>query len=223
MPITKGVIDEWMADTGSSIDAVNKSAISKNSKQHISWYSVPEPYLTAAGEIEVKGELHIQSEALGDIRAKLLDTDNNIVSVGQRCMDIGCDFHWPPFTPPIITRPDGRKFHCTVRHYVPYVRDDGGTLCSLSATGGQASSSSSSNHAPACDESQLQSAKNEPVVGEATSLVPEQKEQPQPTTSLPKDKNDDVPLLKIEATSLYHMMTHTPKSPYCQACQRAKM
>jgi len=128
MPITKGVIDEWMADTGSSIDAVNKFAISKSSQQHVSWYSVPEPYLTAAGEIEVKGELHIQSEALGDIRAKLLDTDNNIVSVGQRCMDIGYDFHWPPFTPPIITRPDGRKFHCTVRHYVPYVRDDGGTL-----------------------------------------------------------------------------------------------
>ena len=53
--MTKGMIDEWMADTGSSIDAVNKSVISKHSQQNISWYDIPEPYLTAAGEIEVKG------------------------------------------------------------------------------------------------------------------------------------------------------------------------
>ena len=197
--------------------------ISRHSQKNISWYDTPEPYLTAAGEIEVKGELHIHSEALGDIRAKLLDTDNNIVSVGQRCMDIGYDFHWPPFTPPIITRPDGKKFHCTVRRYVPYVKDDGGTLCSLSATGEQSSSSSSSNRAPARDESQQQSAKNEPAVGEAALEAPEQKGHEDQLQPIKKDKNDDVPLLKIEATSLYHMMTHSPKNPYCQACQRAKM
>ena len=40
MPITKGMIDEWMADTGSSIDAVKKSVISKSSQKHISWYNV---------------------------------------------------------------------------------------------------------------------------------------------------------------------------------------
>ena len=93
MPITKGVIDEWMADTGSSVDAVNKSVISKSARKQISRYELPEPCLTAAGEIEVKGELLIHSEALGDIRAKLLDTDNNIVFVCQRCVDIGYDFH----------------------------------------------------------------------------------------------------------------------------------
>ena len=47
MPV-RGIIDEWMADTGSSIDAVNKSAISKRAERHISWFETPEPYLTAA-------------------------------------------------------------------------------------------------------------------------------------------------------------------------------
>ena len=29
--------------------------------------------------------------------------------------------------------------------------------------------------------------------------------------------------LKAEAKSIRHLMTHAPKNPYCDACQRAKM
>ena len=39
---------------------------------------------------------------------------------------------------------------------------------------------------------------------------------------------DDVPEkserdLKAEAVSVTHLMTHTPKNPYCSACQRSKV
>ena len=29
--------------------------------------------------------------------------------------------------------------------------------------------------------------------------------------------------LRKEAKSIHHMLTHIPKNPYCEACQRAKM
>jgi hypothetical protein len=38
-----------------------------------------------------------------------------------------------------------------------------------------------------------------------------------------KLNKDDIPLMKLEAMSEYHLLTQTPKNPYCAACQRAKM
>ena len=37
------------------------------------------------------------------------------------------------------------------------------------------------------------------------------------------DPGQEVRDLKVEATSLKHLMTHFPKNPHCTACQRAKM
>jgi hypothetical protein len=208
MPIVKGLIDEWMVDTGASIDAVNQEMLSKQAKAQIKWFDEPEAYLTASGIVHIPGELKLHSEAVGEINAKLLQTDNSIISVGQRCMDSGFDFHWPPFTPPIFTRPDGKQFHCRVKHYVPYVSDEGGTLCPIAATEGPQHSSSSSSRAPARDESLLQPAKEDPASDKVALEAPERKE-PKQEAEVKKGKNDDVPLLKLEATSLYHMMTHT--------------
>ena len=38
-----------------------------------------------------------------------------------------------------------------------------------------------------------------------------------------KKRKRGAEVLKAEASSLHHMMSHQPKSPFCAICQRAKM
>ena len=204
----------------SSIDAIDKSSLSKSAQRNVQWYDDPEEYSTAAGIIIVNGELKLKSDAVGDINAKLLDADHSIISVGQRCMELGYDFHWKPYVPPVIARPDGKRFECTVRHFVPYLQEDGGVLCPVTATGGHKSSTSSSSRDPPRDESRQQPAKDDPAVDEAANVAPGDKGEKVETFR--KDKNDDVPLMKLEAMSLHHTLTHTHTHQRIHIAKHAK-
>ena len=140
-------------------------------------------------------------------------------------MELGFDFHWPAYTPPIITLPDGvTKVHTVVMNYCPYVEEDGGVVCPLnSAAVGSTSTSSSSRDLPR-DESHSQPVTEKTEMAEgATGLAPGRTDEINETIEDRKVDLDNIPLMKIEATSVYHMLTHSPKNPYCPACQRSKI
>ena len=138
-------------------------------------------------------------------------------------MEQGFGFYWHPYKEPVIVHPDTKTIiKCAVQDYVPYVVEADGVVCPLAAEQPTISTSSSSRDPPR-DESQLQSAKNSPALANGSIIEPGHEEQPPTENKVTKVNKDDVPLLEIEATSDYHLLTHTPKNPYCQSCIRAKM
>ena len=100
--------------------------------------------------------------------------------------------------------------------------------------GGASSTSSSSRgevlvHTPPCDDDQVLAARGNPDLVEevpASSIQDKSAEKHDEGEIQEQSlaaKKDDVPLMKIEAMSTYHLLTHAPKNPYCPACQRAKL
>ena len=223
MPVV-GKINSWLADTGASVDAIDKRHLSQQGRKTIVKMEKSISFDTAAGSITVDASVPLQSKSIGEIDAVLLKDSPAVITVGRRCMEQGYSFHWDPFKPPVITHPDGTKVTCVVENYCPYVVEEGGVACALTATEGT-SSSSSSSRAPARDDDQAQPAKEQTDLVEG-ALPPSIQDKDKNTDDDQKDRKvdkDDIPLMKIEATSVYHLLTHTPKNPYCPACQRAKL
>jgi len=219
-------ITSWIADTGSSVDAIDVRNISAKGMKMKSRLDKTVTFQTAAGLTKVDSCMNLHSDTLGgEIQAMILKDTPDVLSIGKRCVEQGFAFHWNSGESPYILRPDGGRVDCFVENNIPYVIEPTGVACPIS----YGNSSSSSGHANACDDGNTQPAKETTVELEGTNLnVPGHMEQNthdkdsvvelgQPNT------HDDVPLMKIEATSLHHLLTHTPKNPYCQSCQRAKM
>ncbi len=226
MPISsvRGKIHRWMADTGASIDAIDILMLSKAGRRKVRQLHDTRTFETAAGDVHANSTIDLFSEHIGEINAVLLKKTPPVISIGKRCMQLGFGFYWPPYTPPHIILPDGKpKIECAVEDFVPYILEEKGTVCPIAAGGN--SEPSSSSHALACDESLNQPAKeNTDKTKDAENHASgcEDKKVISPGSGGLLNK-DDIPLMKLEAMSTYHMLTHTPKNPYCTACQRAKM
>ena len=157
-----GKISSWLADTGASVDALDGDRVSKEGKKFITNLDFATTYETAGGTITVDESVKLHSNMIGEIDAVLLKDAPSVISVGKRCMDLGYDFHWPAFKPPIITFPDGvTKVNCVVENYCPYVVEDEGVVCPLKTSDDNPSSSSSSR-VKSRDESHLQPAMEKP-------------------------------------------------------------
>jgi hypothetical protein len=144
----------------------------------------------------------------------------------------GYAFHWYNCKPPYLERmADGVKIHCTLENYIPYVYEENGAICTV--TVGASASSSSSREVPRDDDSD-QLARVEPDAQNGVNLGHAESGGNQPLSNVEQNSNvppppngcgqgDDITLLELEAKSLYHMLTHTPKNKHCKACVRAKM
>jgi len=221
-----GKVGTWLADTGASVDAIDQKYLSQAGRKTAVQMSNPVLYETAASTVTVNASVPLQSKAIGDIDAVLLSNTPAVISVGKRCMEMGYGFHWEPYQAPTITHPDGTKVQCVVENNCPYVVEEGGVMCP-NITGGTSSTSSSSRDPGLRDDDQVLAARGNPSLIEGASAAPSildstPKTDDKDVGSLTANK-DNIPLMQLEAMLTHHLLTHTPKSPYCPACQRAKL
>ena len=47
-----------------------------------------------------------------------------LLSVGDRCMNLGYGFYWPPYKPPFYIKPDGMRIPHIVKNNCPYIIDE---------------------------------------------------------------------------------------------------
>ena len=198
-----GNIKSWIADTGSSIDAINRASLSHAGKKAVS-QTADFTFQTAAGPTPCNSSISLYSKALGgEIHAMVLDDSPAIFSLGKRCVDLGYGFYWPPGPNPFIIRPDGKRIDCKVVGYVPYLVEERGVACPLGE--GTSSSSSSSRRVPARDDGHTQPVKDEPgepkgpvnaePADEVQNIVEEASD------AEPEQSLDKKTLMEIEATS----------------------
>jgi hypothetical protein len=170
---------------------------------------------TANGPIVVDREIPMQCAPLWDnVVPLVLPSTPPVLTIGRRCMQEGYSFHWPSGQQPTLTTPDGETLVLEVDNFVPYLpeapigeeREPPAALPSPAAPGSE-------------DEAEE---RDDPPV-----LMEEELEQlgypedfPEGADEEPAPEGRD---LKAEALSLAHLMTHMPKNPHCEACQRAKI
>ena len=186
---------------------------------------------TANGKTSTRGVAHMVVDGSeGLIEAHVLESTPSLLSLGKRCLEHGYRFVWEPFAEPKFYDPHGTPVPIEVIHNIPYLYPSEITVVSnksrqqplysaLPATVmlhdkvvGCGESSGSRGPGTAPSSSSRDVPPDPPVVEEAP---------PPPEAEHREDrvKRD----LKMEAKSLSHLMTHLPKNPHCEICQRAKM
>ena len=219
-----------MLDSGWGIDLIGYSDFSSEERNMIS--DVAKLTLrTANGKTSTRGVAHMIVDGVEElIEAHVLESTPSLLSLGKRCLEHGYRFVWQPFAEPKFYDPHGTPVRIEVINNIPYLFPSETTVVSnkyrqqhlysalpaavmlhdqvvapgeSSGSGGSgAASSSSSGDAPP-----------DPPIDEEVPPPPEAEHRED------RVKRD----LKMEAKSLSHLMTHLPKNPRCEICQRAKM
>ena len=204
------MITSWIADTGSSVDAIDVKCLSIKGASRMIKLNRTLHYQTAAGLTPVDRAIKLWSKALYcDVDAVILADTPAVLSVGKRCMDMGFSFHWPNKEFPYFIRPDGRTILCIVEDYVPYVIETEGVVCP-----NQGTSSSSCSREQSRDDDSNQPARTTADESEGAQEVPGHMEpinehEPVQAASDREVRNpDNVTLMEIEAQSLHHLLTH---------------
>ena len=76
---------------------------------------------TAGGPCEAAEELVLETDMLEEksFKPAVLDATPAALSAGWRCMELGYEFHWKPYQPPILIYPSGKRITLRVDSYVP--------------------------------------------------------------------------------------------------------
>ena len=219
-----------MLDSGCGIDLIGYSDLSSDECSMIS--DVAKLTLrTANGKTSTRGVAHMIVDGIEElIEAHVLESTPSLLSLGARCLEHGYRFVWEPFAEPKFYDPHGTPVRIEVINNIPYLIPSETTVVSnkyrqqplysaLSATvmlrdkvvaPGESSGSGGSGAEPSS------SSRGAPPAPPVEEEVP-----PPPDAEHREDsaKRD----LKMEAKSLSHLLTHLPKNPHCEICQRAKM
>ena len=147
-----------------------------------------------------------------NIEPLLLGSTPPVLTIGRRCMDHGYSFVWPNAKKPYFICPDGKRFTFEVDNYTPWLVEREGGIAFPSVAG---SHLAAAEQAPAV-ENALPGGDNP---SDAVEAVEEAVIAVEP--SIPKPSKEQ--RLRAEAVSLDHLLTHTPKNPYCISCMRGKM
>ena len=203
----------WIADTGSAHDLVSRNMLHGC---EVSQSSRPVSLLMANGVFQAVDQAKVDVPVLGiQITPYVLDESPAVVSVGQRCIDAGWSFHWPAFSRPYFKKPDGTKVKLEVQDYVPYLPSSTGIAMTAI---GQPLAVRSGEPVPMIP---LPSAPAEEVVPvEEDEVIMDERLVAKPLDEK-RGRGTNAP--KEEAKSIQHLLTHTPKNPFCDVCNRAKM
>jgi hypothetical protein len=204
----------WLADTGSGHDLISYHDLTELDK--IDLHEAGPLELNTANGITVsdrKVPLQI-APLLEEINCRVLDSTAPVLSIGRRCMEEGYCFVWNAGQAPVLHLPSGKKVNLEVDGYVPYLRSKRAEACPASSSSSSGDKIPTAPHALQGAEAQAPE-QAEPVAAEAAAEPQEEDEGG--VLGKPSGKP-----LKEEALSLRHLMTHMPKNPYCEACQRAK-
>ena len=111
---------EWLWDIGAAVDVVPRSAL-KGSEKFIQTANTGLFIHTAGGVHEANQEVVLTTNALEEkaIRPIVMDSSPALLSAGWRCMELGYEFHWRPYSTPVLTTPSGRRVNLRVDNYVP--------------------------------------------------------------------------------------------------------
>ena len=166
----------------------------------------------------------------------MLESTPSLLTLGKRCKELGYRFLWEPFCDPKFYDPKGKSVKVDVINNIPYL--------SPSETEVVAGRSDLPRVYPALPAPIVVHEKvvdvGESQRDEADALGELDLDMPQEASRSSRSRGDgadDVSKakgpppspepqardLRAEAKSIRHLMTHLPKNPYCDACQRAKM
>ncbi|CAE7541323.1 JNK [Symbiodinium sp. CCMP2592] len=225
-----------MLDSGCGIDLIGLGDLSREERDLIV-QNAKISLRTANGKTNTKGVAHMRIDGLDElIEAYVLESTPSLLSLGKRCKELGYRFIWEPFCDPIFFDPKGKRLKVDVINNIPYLAP---SETEVVAGRPDLPRVYPALPAPIIVHEKVVAAGEEPgselnAVGELDLDMPNaksvQKSAPDDNKKVPdKGKPQSPPDeprardLKDEAKSIRHLMTHLPKNPYCDACQRAKM
>jgi hypothetical protein len=125
-------------------------------------------------------------------------------------MERGYDFIWKAGEKPYLVPPSGRRMMLDVINNVPYLPVCSSTACAVASISQPEQTCFGSDSCYSIDDLSID-------WGSDIDCSPAASDDEAGAD------NRAVRDLKAEAKSLRHLMTHLPKNPYCDSCQRAKM
>ena len=218
-------VKNWVVDTGSGNHIVCRAHVD-NRHIHRQRPIEKRRLQTANGVVEVDKVLNVSSGTLGtDFDAIIMDNTANVVSLGKLCMENGCTFVWQAHAEPWLMAPDGKDIPIHLDHLVPMMAEMPSHPAQSYAVPAPHGSQESPDEGTSGEQTQYdeespkydddqEDGDDEHCDHEDGAMVPADSE--------PKEQSRAERLQK-EATSVEHLLTHLPKNPFCDTCQRAKL
>ena len=240
----------WLVDTGCGYDLASKREVAlmktfvEKAKHTITFHTANGPTVT-----EDVADVYVK-ELDENITLYIYNNIPPVLTVGYRCMEMGYTFIWPTGQKPFSIRLDGMIAHLAVGNYFPYLipgsshckpkKSTGSlTFCSASPVISREKQKSGDPGAVAgavrpksttkvkqCRDKHCVVPSDSDAETEMHSepeLVEEEEQPSSGDESFDRMSRAARESLRDEANSLYHLLTHKPKNPYCEACRRAKM
>jgi hypothetical protein len=120
-------IRRWLADTGCGRDLVQTSLVLKGGGKAYIRMRAPKYLNTADGLTSITKEMTMCIPQLDEM-AEMLCCQNTpaVISIGKRCLEMGCAFFWPPFSErPFFIKPDRTRIFMDVESNIPYLNGGG--------------------------------------------------------------------------------------------------
>ncbi len=246
-------VSRFIADTGCGYNLVGRDKVRKaRGDDLVQTLDHGVPLLTAGGDVLCKRHVDIQCDVFpeGEFNALVLDKTPNVISIGQRCREMGYSFHWPSYSSdPYFLTPEGHHLTLVVHGNIPYlenIRRGTSPAAPVEAGNGEVPGEDASRaSAPADDAAPETVANTEPLVGDGGDWL--QPFEPPMDPAFDKerdwveipdaDEDTDSALeegepsgemttkaqaQKAEAMSVNHLLHHMPKNPWCRTCRLAK-
>ena len=148
-----------------------------------------------------------------EVEPLLLPGAMAVLSLGRLVTEHGYDFVWRKGRSPYLLSPEGKKLKLKVRNNCPYLCEEGS----------EGSAFPSREMVSAGVEEPEQAGQPAvPALEDAGQPAVQRQEQGPGQLAEAQQRERDL-TLRQQATSMMHLLTHLPKNPHCETCQRAKM
>ena len=203
--------NRWIIDTGSGHHLIASDKVGPESR--VSKTAQPLVLATANGRVDADVEAEASVGRLqSSIRALVLDKTPNVLSMGRLVRDQGYSLQWraDDVEHPRLISPLGRVVKLQVINDVPVlpaaeelVEEPEAGVSDVEVSG-----ASDRQIGARWEDGVL-----ETVHPESVDVLPEDDKEVSSTNEM----------LKQEALSLHHLLTHSPKNPFCEACLAGKL
>src|SRR5665648_793356 len=118
-------VRSWLMDTGCKYDLTTRASVPPNHQDLITDALIPLTLSTANGLVSCTQVVGTQIGGFEEVAEPyLLDATPDVLSIGRRCVEDGCEFHWGPFSLlPTRTTAKGTVVKLISRDCCPYLDD----------------------------------------------------------------------------------------------------